>query len=253
MFEKDRRILILENELEIQKEAFRRLAEQSSLAKLEVVDSNPQVGAGTCLEKPAKVEKKQTEKQEEEKCVYARLSERALAGKLGSATSSLPAKAPDGSSTQERAAFEQATFPLPSEVALREAEKLEIEKLDDQVSRDLLSANSGDEQLALVHSAWLYRWRKWAHGTGARPGPITNFEIMEINERTPKPALAKYKDYRALHPTVFRRLREIYGGGPAILRTQLDIYQYCNQEPAASAKPLSEKDKAFLALLRRKL
>ncbi len=77
----------------------------------------------------------------------------------------------------------------------------------------------------LISEQWLAAWRRFvARGsTTIPPGPITNDIIVDATG-TPRPGLRKLFDYRGVHPRVWDHFLRIYGGGPAVRRSKIDLY-----------------------------
>ena len=83
----------------------------------------------------------------------------------------------------------------------------------------------------LINSKWLENWRKYAIelSTDDPPGPINNYCLVGRDFR-PVHGLARVRDYRGMNQDVWHYFHERYGGGPAICRSEIDLY--------APAKPL---------------
>ena len=84
----------------------------------------------------------------------------------------------------------------------------------------------------LMSEVWLARWRSFINdegptdGTGRGvlpPGPVDNARLLGKNGR-PLPNLRSIVHYRGVNENVFRFLSGIYGGGPQLKRSQIDIY-----------------------------
>ena len=103
------------------------------------------------------------------------------------------------------------------QIAQLESEKQEITKLDST------SVKPG-EAWYIIDSAWLSHWRQYAlsRSRSDPPGPISNWRLLE-NER-PKPNLVKVKDYRGVNSQVWHAYHRRYGGGPAICRGKINLY-----------------------------
>ena len=54
------------------------------------------------------------------------------------------------------------------------------------------------------------------------PGPISNQSFFSKDKIVD--GLVLNKDYRGVNSQVWKLLKKIYGGGPAIVRAELDIY-----------------------------
>ena len=117
---------------------------------------------------------------------------------------------------------------------VRLREKRRISVLDTQASQQ----SNNSDPFYLIHDQWLRQWREFIADKGPRPGPISNQMLFETvtpattdgaaaagsGEMRLKKGLQKMNDYRGLHGLVFRELHKLYGGGPAIIRATMNIY-----------------------------
>ena len=110
---------------------------------------------------------------------------------------------------------EQCLIPI-----IRARERKRISALDNEATHHSLPT----DPFYLIHDDWLRQWRAFIQEKGARPGPITNQQLLD-KEGRPRPGLVKVRDYRGLHGTVWEELLRCYGGGPVIVRKRLDIYE----------------------------
>eukprot|EP00940_MAST-03C_sp_MAST-3C-sp2_P002342 g2342.t1 len=90
----------------------------------------------------------------------------------------------------------------------------------------------------IMSEKWLRVWRTYVFSKEdkPRPGPLDNATLLEplpggatdedgaIAMRDPKPNLVKVTDYRGVNRHVYSYFRKVYGGGPAIVRKELNIY-----------------------------
>jgi dolichol kinase len=89
----------------------------------------------------------------------------------------------------------------------------------------------------IVDTQWLEHWRAFlindhSHTSSSRnndvppPGPIVNDRLLLgcQGSSAPKPGLIKTIDYRGVSKRVWSELADRYGGGPAIIRQTMDIY-----------------------------
>ncbi|KAG9394908.1 DUSP domain [Carpediemonas membranifera] len=76
----------------------------------------------------------------------------------------------------------------------------------------------------LIDERWLALWREFVarDSKADPPGPISNDTLLRDN--APRPGLRKLFDYRGVHPRVWSHFHRIYGGGPVIRRSKIDIY-----------------------------
>ena len=98
----------------------------------------------------------------------------------------------------------------------------------------------------LVCSQWLQRWKDFANGKGALPGPISNCNLVGA-DGSPLPDKKVQKDYRAVNQKVWEFLRKQYGGGPEILRRQtMQLYAEM-RKPQPNVNPQANKPPASCA------
>ena len=122
---------------------------------------------------------------------------------------------------------------LQARLPLVRPEDLQRERQEERnyVTRmDTVAVGSGGAWM-LINSKWLDNWRKYAIelSTDDPPGPINNYCLVGRDFR-PVHGLARVRDYRGMNQDVWHYFHERYGGGPAICRSEIDLY--------APAKPL---------------
>jgi len=89
--------------------------------------------------------------------------------------------------------------------------------------RDKTSILRG-EHWYLISKEWLDSWRRFVlEGVNEIPGPIDN-NILLLQAGMPKLGLIKGQHYRGVTKAVWMYFIDIYGGGPAIIRKEIDIY-----------------------------
>ena len=106
----------------------------------------------------------------------------------------------------------------------------------DYVTRvDSVAVRPGDVWM-LVDSKWLEKWRNYAidQSTDDPPGPITNYCLIGRDFR-PVPGLMRVRDYRGMNQQLWYYFHERYGGGPAICRSQIDLYAPAEPLPPRAA------------------
>eukprot|EP00743_Colponemidia_sp_Colp-15_P011810 GILK01013276.1.p1 GENE.GILK01013276.1~~GILK01013276.1.p1 ORF type:complete len:320 (-),score=27.36 GILK01013276.1:490-1350(-) len=75
----------------------------------------------------------------------------------------------------------------------------------------------------ILDACWLRQWRAFINHSGDRPGPIENTRLLDSSGRVLS-GLLKVSDYRAVCQEVWLFLRSQYGGGPALPRASIDLY-----------------------------
>lgn len=85
----------------------------------------------------------------------------------------------------------------------------------------------------VIGKAWLEAWKKFCLAGKYEdiefphppPGPISNFELLAPGSSSRiRPDLVLDQDYCVISPGVWGVLHDIYGGGPVLLREDVDIY-----------------------------
>lgn len=110
-------------------------------------------------------------------------------------------------------------------VALIERRKREEEDIQ---ALDTSSIKSG-EHWYLISSEWLLHWGQFKAGEALPPGPICNDLLLipgggNVAEQEPRPNLVRGTHYRGVNKRVWDYFVRIYGGGPAIIRKNINIY-----------------------------
>ena len=108
---------------------------------------------------------------------------------------------------------------------LRKREMTTVKALDEAAARE----GCKTDPFYMIEGKWLQEWRRFVTDEGERPGPITNENLLEPSATdpsvmVPREGLVKARDYRGLHQRVWQGLLELYGGGPIIARSTMDIY-----------------------------
>jgi len=81
-----------------------------------------------------------------------------------------------------------------------------------------------DESWFLVSSNWLKNWQKFTSEicNGDPPGAITNDELIGHGGAVNRELVVE-KHYRAINGRAWKKLVQVYGGGPSILADRIDI------------------------------
>ena len=108
-------------------------------------------------------------------------------------------------------------------------ERLAVEMRNDEherftlIEEELKRVSWKEAPYYLINLKWYNQWKAYIQSAGARPGPITNFELFDLCR--PKRDLKNGVDYIAIVTPVWNALVDIYEGGPEIKRARLgDIY-----------------------------
>jgi len=106
---------------------------------------------------------------------------------------------------------------------LHQAEKLALEQERDRI-KALDSTDIKNNMWFIVDASWLKHWREycWEMIRSDPPGPVCNWRLL-VGGR-PRQNLVRATDYRGVNLDVWRVFVSRYGGGPAIIRAELDIY-----------------------------
>eukprot|EP00658_Telonema_sp_P-2_P049103 TRINITY_DN37337_c0_g1_i1.p1 TRINITY_DN37337_c0_g1~~TRINITY_DN37337_c0_g1_i1.p1 ORF type:complete len:224 (-),score=34.44 TRINITY_DN37337_c0_g1_i1:303-974(-) len=91
------------------------------------------------------------------------------------------------------------------------------------------SSRQGSETVwYLVDASWLRAWRTFVNSSAADnsppPGPISNHRLICSKTSQPVKGLKVKSHYRGLSQAAWRVLMKAYGGGPAIVRPNLNLY-----------------------------
>ena len=77
----------------------------------------------------------------------------------------------------------------------------------------------------LIDSNWLHHWNAFKNGRQGPPGPISNHRFFKSsNSSILRDNLARGTHYRGVNERVWGYFYGIYGGGPAIKRATINIY-----------------------------
>ena len=84
----------------------------------------------------------------------------------------------------------------------------------------------------IMSENWLRSWRHYVFGvqSAPRPGPVDNWNLLKTHDENDyskqraKEGLKQVEDYRGVNRMVWEYFVNIYGGGPAIVRKDLDIH-----------------------------
>lgn len=75
----------------------------------------------------------------------------------------------------------------------------------------------------LVDVRWLQEWKHFVTRNAPLPGPIDNSRLLD-RDGLPRRGLQPVEDYRGVNSAIWAYWHQCYGGGPAVLRRQLDLY-----------------------------
>lgn len=84
----------------------------------------------------------------------------------------------------------------------------------------------------IMSENWLRSWRHYVFGvqSAPRPGPVDNWNLLkshddnDFSKQKAKEGLRQVEDYRGVNRMVWEYFVNIYGGGPPIVRKDLDIH-----------------------------
>lgn len=111
-----------------------------------------------------------------------------------------------------------------------------------ELMTSLNSIKQFEGPLYIISTEWINKWRLWmSHDTSednGYPGPVDNSTLIQQNQLKPK--LEKQTHYRGVNRHVWWALIELYGGGPAICRTIMDIYARPAPDMKCSTANISE-------------
>lgn len=84
------------------------------------------------------------------------------------------------------------------------------------------------ESWYLIDSNWLYAWNAFKNGSQGPPGPISNSRLFKANNNATvlRDNLARGTHYRGVNERVWNYFYGIYGGGPVLKRSTINIYNY---------------------------
>lgn len=82
----------------------------------------------------------------------------------------------------------------------------------------------------IVDVRWLEAWKAFVKFDKDFPGPIDNHRLVDRNTGQPKPGFVIKEHYRGVNSAVWSYWHKRYGGGPAIQRPKLDLYDVPPEE-----------------------
>lgn len=123
---------------------------------------------------------------------------------------------PDSMRTKKRDSDDAGSARGDSDSDLKNRAKYELDFI---LKHD---ATSNIKKWYLLECSWLTKWKAFVRG-GPLPGPIDNARLLGI-DNSPLPGLQKVKHYRGVDAIQWFFWYERYGGGPAIVRSELNIY-----------------------------
>lgn len=91
-----------------------------------------------------------------------------------------------------------------------------------------------------VDGAWwrsLQAWLDCPDATVRRPTAITNHNLLQPDERTPRTGLVQGRDYKTIHRLVWCEIVDLYGAGTPIVRPTCDLYQTARATPNLAGTP----------------
>lgn len=118
--------------------------------------------------------------------------------------------------------------PIPCSQCLENRNLLDVRRkkeADDLMALDSASIPAG-QHWYLISQPWLSRWLRFkSNATDDLPGPIENRVLFEDDACTqPNQGLQRGAHYRGVNRDVWRYLHAVYGGGPAVVRTTINLY-----------------------------
>jgi hypothetical protein len=118
----------------------------------------------------------------------------------------------------------------------------ECSRLRDEESKTVAKLEANNSAYTgvwfLIATVWLQSWRAWIKGLGPRPGPMDNRVFFAPNGSLQN-NLVVAKDYRGLNLHTWYFFEEVYGGGPPVCRSRIDIYAPEVPIPSRDASPSS--------------
>jgi len=92
--------------------------------------------------------------------------------------------------------------------------------------RAFIKENDGNhaDRWFLVDVRWLQEWKGFMTKDASYPTPIDNTRLVDKHSGKPNPDLKLIEDYRGVNYEVWDFWQNRYGGGPEIVRKQLDLY-----------------------------
>lgn len=108
-------------------------------------------------------------------------------------------------------------YEIPASIELRQQEE-----------KDFIRRNDTSEASVwyLVDVKWLQEWKTFVTRTNAPtvPGPIDNSRLLDRATGGSRPGLRPVDDYRGVNGAIWTFWQQRYGGGPAVMRRELDLY-----------------------------
>ncbi|KAE8986171.1 hypothetical protein PR003_g23314 [Phytophthora rubi] len=117
-------------------------------------------------------------------------------------------------------------------LAFLEIDATRVRAEEEALAVDILSRTSrggGDNIFFIVHSNWIFSWKRFATTHALPPGPISNQNLFETPTpesicRRLKEGLVAAQHYRCVNGSTWRYWHLVYGGGPPIRRQTPSIY-----------------------------
>jgi len=119
---------------------------------------------------------------------------------------------------------------LPAQLEARQLEEKEFIRQNDTADASIWY---------LVDVKWLQEWKHFVTRNSPLPGPIDNSRLLDRNG-APRPNLRPVDDYRGVNQAIWVFWQQRYGGGPAVLRRQLDLYSAPVREDEVSSPNSSD-------------
>lgn len=116
--------------------------------------------------------------------------------------------------------------PKRCEKCIEEAEALKRRRNreDEEIQALDTSTIAEGEFWYLIDSNWLHQWNAFKSGVQGPPGPISNQRLFKSNSATLRDHLSRGIHYRGVNERVWNYFYGIYGGGPVIKRSSINIY-----------------------------
>lgn len=113
---------------------------------------------------------------------------------------------------------------LPAQLEARQQEEKDFIRRNDTAEANVWY---------LVDTRWLQEWKHFVTRNAPAPGPIDNSRLLDRNG-APRLGLRPVDDYRGVNGAIWNFWQSRYGGGPAIMRRQLDLHSKPIREDEAS-------------------
>lgn len=117
--------------------------------------------------------------------------------------------------------------PVVCKKCIEEAEVLKRRRFDEGKAIQELDSSSiaEGESWYLIDSNWLHQWNSFKTGVQPPPGPISNSRLFKSgNLGVLRDNLSRGIHYRGVNEKVWNYFLGIYGGGPPIKRSTINIY-----------------------------